>query len=100
VDSLQRDIRNGFAGYRADPGNILTITTHLVSARSNCIFARVDRDYSAVGANPRPDLATQWVGLKPTDRAKDPKGLNATQWAFVYDGFESDRSRPRDPCEN
>jgi len=100
IDGLQRDIRNRFAGYKAVPGNAKTVATQLVTTKPNCIFARVDRDYSAVGTNTLPGIAVQWIGLTLVDRIRDPQRLNPTPWAFIYDGFQSDHSQPPDPCAN
>ncbi|MDQ4069029.1 MAG: hypothetical protein M3203_06105 [Actinomycetota bacterium] len=97
IDSYQLEIRQGLRGYRKDPGNILTQVRELITARPNCIFARVERDRSAVAANPPPNTFV-WVGLRPLDPLRDPMGYNTTGWAYVYDGFPPDRSRPEDPC--
>ena len=49
IDGFQRDMRNGFPGYRPEPGNRFTAVTQMITATPACIFARVSRDYSAVG---------------------------------------------------
>ena len=100
IDGFQRDIRNGFAGYRPSPGNRVTAASRLISARSMCIFAEVSRDYSAVGTNTLPNVGSQWVALTPLEPSRDPHAYNPTRWAFVYDGFPSDRSQPSNPCAN
>ncbi len=99
IDGLQLDIREGFRAYRPEPGNNVTLVRELITARPDCIFARVDRDRSAVGVKPPPNVSVEWVALRPLDRARDPAGYNATGWAYVYDGFPPDRSRPADPCK-
>lgn len=98
IDGLQRDVRNHFIDYRLPPGNAVTVTTQLITSRQTCIFAQVSRDYSTVGTNPLPNLDVQWIGLKPINYDRDPGHLNPTQWTFVYDGFQSDRSQPPNPC--
>jgi len=98
IDGAQRDLRNGFANIRPNPGNKLTKVTELITATPACIFGRVRRDYSLVSTNTLPGLEDQWVGLKPIDPSRDRNRYNPTPWVFVYDGFPKDRSRPPDPC--
>ncbi len=97
IDSFESDMRNNFAGYRSAPGNKVSRVTQLITVRSNCIFAQVTRDYSAVGINSS-SSDIQWIALRPVDRARDPQGYNQTNWAFAYEGFTESRNRPRDPC--
>jgi hypothetical protein len=98
LDGYQRDIREGFKSYAPEPGNKTSVVSQLLSVKSNCIFAQVRRDYSQVGTNPTIQLDTQWVALKPLDTSRDPNRYNPTAWAFIYDGFQPDRSQPADPC--
>lgn len=98
IDGYQRDIRDQFRAYRSPPGNRQSIVGRIISAKQTCVFVEIRRDYSAVGANPLPELATQWVGLKTLDRSRDPSGYNPTPWTLTYDGFPADRSQPSDPC--
>ena len=98
IDGYQRDIREGFKSYLANPGDKVSTVNEFISARPSCIFVRVHRDYSSVGTNPVSQLEIQWVGLRPLDSSRDPKGYNVTRWAYVYDGFTQDRLRPVDPC--
>lgn len=98
IDTFQSDMRRGFSGYKLDPGNQITIVNQLLTARKDCIFARVTRDYSAVGPGASSISDKNWVGLIPLDRSRDPKGYNQTQWSLSYDGFPPDRSQPADPC--
>jgi hypothetical protein len=99
IDGYQRDIRDGFASYKPVPGNKVSTVSQLITAQQSCIFVRVDRDYSNVRISPRAELDTQWVALKPNDVSRDPHRYNPTPWAYVYDGFQQDRSRPPNPCE-
>lgn len=98
IDSFQSDIRRNFAGYSATPGNQVTTVVQLLSRDSTCIFARVRRDYSAIGPGASTTSDQNWVALKPLDESRDPGGYNATSWALVYDGFPEDRSEPSNPC--
>ncbi len=97
IDSFQTDARKSFSQYRPNPGNKMTTVDHLISAATNCIFAKVTRDYSAVAANPSAP-ETQWIALKPVSSTHDPKGYNATTWALIYDGYAPNRLPPSDPC--
>jgi hypothetical protein len=97
LDGLQIDLRGGFKDYRSDIGNRSSIVTQLVSARSDCVFAQVRRDYSAVGTNTSGVVNPQWVALKRLDQQSSSQ-YNPTPWGITYDGFTRDRSRPRDPC--
>lgn len=96
--NFQRDIFNDFTMYRQNPGNKKTVVTSLITARPNCIFAEVSRDFSAVGANPDPNLSRQWTALVPANRNKDVGYYNPTPWMLTYDGFREDLSQPPDPC--
>lgn len=71
--------------------------TELVTGGTSCIFAKVRREYSAVGNNPGPAVDPQWIALRPLSRGEFEK-YNPTGWAYVYDGYEEDLSRPRNPC--
>jgi hypothetical protein len=97
-DGLRQDAKEGVAGARSQPGNQATTVSKLISVRTDCIFAEVRRDFSAVVDRPDPEQAVLWVGLKPLDPSRDPKGLNPTPWMYVYDGFPADHTQPQDPC--
>ncbi len=84
--------------FRPEPGNQVTTVSELISAAADCIFAHVQRDFSAVVLEPNSELGDQWVGLKRLDPKRDPGGVNPTGWMYVYEGFAPDRRRPSDPC--
>ncbi|MCA1675689.1 MAG: hypothetical protein LC799_27090, partial [Actinobacteria bacterium] len=67
IDGFQRDIRENFNGYKGNPGNKVSVVSDLITATPTCIFARVQRDYSAVSANPSALRNPQWVGLRPLE---------------------------------
>lgn len=98
IDGYQRDIRESFKSYKTNPGNKTSTVSRLISAQPTCVFVQVKRDYTSVGISPIVDLDIQWVGLKLLDPARDPNRYNPTPWAYIYDGFPSDRSQPPDPC--
>lgn len=98
IDSFQSDIRRNFAGYSATPGNEVTTVVQLLSRNPTCIFARVRRDYSAIGPGASTTSDQNWVALKPLDKSRDAGGYNTTSWALFYDGFPEDRSEPPNPC--
>lgn len=98
LDSFQDDIRNGFRTYRPEPGNKRTSVTEMISASQACIFVKVLRDFSQVGNGTGDMTSVTWVGLKPRDPTRDRWGYNPTPWAILVDGFQEDRSQPRNPC--
>ena len=98
IDGLEADVRERFTSYQPIPGNVASNVSKLITGRSDCVFAQVQRDYSKVGVRPSQETSMQWVALKPLNRLRDPRGLNPTYWAFTYDGVPRDRSQPQDPC--
>jgi ABC-type Fe3+-hydroxamate transport system substrate-binding protein len=98
IDLLQDDVFSGFAGYKPNPGNHVSIVSDLITVARSCLFAKISRDYSAVSMSPTPASTTLWVGLRPTTPSDDPSHYNKTGWGYVYEGFRSDRSAPNNPC--
>lgn len=98
LSGFQADMRQNFAGYGPNPGNKRSTVTKIISATPSCIFVRVERDYTGVSPGAFATADVQWVGLKPLDASRDPRGLNQTGWAFFYEGFPPDRSEPKDQC--
>ena len=97
VEAIEEEMRKSFSGYKPNPGNRSSTVTRVVTAQSNCIFVRVQRDYSAMSPQPNPS-DPQWVALKPLERVRDFLGYNPTPWAMTYDGLTPDRSQPNNPC--
>ncbi len=79
-------IREGFVPARADPGDVVLTVTRLVRTTPECILAVVTQDNSAVVVPGEERLVEYWVGLVPTDLAKDPFGYNPTGWAYQLKG--------------
>ena len=98
VTLLEFHMRDGFREYKRNPGNRITTVKDLISVRPTCIWARVERDFSAVDANPGIAVNPQWVALMALDSSRDPKQYNPTPWAAHYDGFARDRSDPPNQC--
>ena len=98
IDSFQQDLRSGMPGYKPEPGNKVSVVTRIITARANCIFTEVRRDYTAVSVSPLASLTMQWIAIRPLDPTRDPKGYNTTRWAYIYEGFPADHSQPADPC--
>ena len=98
IDSYQRDLRSNLTGYRPEPGNLVSVVTQMITARANCIFVQVRRDYSTVSTRPLASLEIQWIGLQPLDPSRDPYGYNPTRWVYIYEGFPPDHSQPPNPC--
>ena len=98
IDLFQSAIRKNFAGYNAEPGNQLSTVSELLTNRNECIFARVRRDYSAIGPGATATSDKNWVALRRLDGSRDPSGYNRVGWAFAYEGFAPNRTQPADPC--
>ncbi len=98
IDAFRADVADGMAGYKAVPGNRVTTVSRLVTISPICIFAEVVRDYSPVteGLPPRP--ARLYVILVTKYEEDDPRRLNPTPWAMLYDGVQADGSQPEDVC--
>ena len=92
--SLQHSLRDGFRGFRENPGNKRSSVTNLFAATSNCVFVQVERDYSDVGLHDDNQPSTEWIVLKPLDPAQDPKSYNPTPWAFASEGVEPPSQPP------
>jgi len=98
IDALKVDVGRGLAGYRSSPGNRLTVVSRVITARRDCVFAEVKRDYSPISSGPAQPPATLYVILVPKNPADDPKGHNPTPWAMLYDGVQDDGSQPENVC--
>lgn len=98
IDGLQEDMRTGFANYRPNPGNQRSVVVDLLRTGRQCVFAKIHRDYSAVGIRLDPSVATQWVALVPVKPSDDPDHRNPTGWGYVYEGFQRGFVAPSDPC--
>ena len=80
------------------PGDKHTTVDTVISSSSACIFASVDRDYSAFVGKPSP-VGREWVALRPLSVGVDPNGYNGTNWAYVYEGFGPNHQPPgTSPC--
>ncbi len=97
-DLLAADLQSGLSNFKPVPGNQRTVVSELISSSPSCIFARVERDYSAVAVTPNRALDVQWVVLRPLDPSQDPSNYNPTPWVYVYDGFQRDRTAPPNQC--
>lgn len=98
IDAFRADVAQGLTGYKNPPGNRVTTVTRLITLSSICVFAEVARDYAPVAAGPAPRPSSLYVVLVAKNGADDPKQLNPTPWAMLYDGVQDDRSQPEDIC--
>ncbi len=98
IDALKADVAAGLTRYRSTPGNRLTVVSRLIGATSECVFAEVRRDYSPISPGPAQPLAKLYVILVTKHSTDDPKGLNPTGWAMLYDGVQADGSEPENVC--
>ncbi|HEX2118374.1 MAG TPA: hypothetical protein VHF91_04255 [Acidimicrobiales bacterium] len=98
IDAFRTDVANGLAGYKAVPGNRVTTVARLITVSPICIFAEVVRDYGPVAEGPPPTPAGLYVILVTKHEGDDPRQLNPTPWAMLYDGVQVDGSQPEDVC--
>ena len=98
IDAFRADLADGLTGYRATPGSRVTTVARLITVSPICVFAEVSRDYSPLteGAAPRP--RSLYVILVTKHEADDPRRLNPTPWAMLYDGVQADGTEPEDVC--
>jgi hypothetical protein len=98
IDAFRADVDSGLVGYKTNPGNRVTTVSRLITASPICMFVEVQRDYSplAVGLSSKP--STLYVVLVNKTDADDPKHLNPTPWAMIYDGVQDDGTQPDDIC--
>jgi len=96
VDSYQEDLLRQLQGIRANPGDRKTTVIDLLSVDSDCVFAKVSTDASAVALTPNATYI-QWVGLVPANN-QAAKELNPTSWGILYEGSTPDLTAPSDPC--
>lgn len=95
LESLRQDPQ--LTNVRPDAGARVTTAERIIAASRSCIWLAVRRDRSGVNVDPGPSR-TEYVELRPVDRANDPGGFNRTPWAIVDDGRTEDDSEPANPC--
>lgn len=101
LDSIQYTLRTGLDGFLPNPGNVKTVVVEMLSAKSSCIYVKVDRDASAVARNANPSFRTQWVALRRLDPSADRNSYNDTGWGYQLNGgaFGASPTAPdKDPC--
>lgn len=100
IDSFQRDLREGLAGYRLPtPGDLRTSVAEMLSTSSSCIFVKATRDYTAISTNTSLTDDPLWIAIRPLDTSRDPAGHNTVGWAYLYEGFERGFREPTpSPC--
>jgi hypothetical protein len=77
--SLQGVINN----VRANPGDLKTTVSRLITASENCIFVQTKTDFSQAFIHPTPQPASEYYELAPKQSGDDPGNLNPTPWAFA-----------------
>jgi hypothetical protein len=97
--SIQNDLRQHFAGYRENPGNIRSSVDEAVTISPSCVFVRISRDYSGVVTKADQTPSIEWIGLKPRNSAGDPNHYNPTPWMVAVEGLQSDGTPPPNPCD-
>lgn len=100
IDAFRADVDSGLAGLKNPPGNRVTKVSRLITVSSICVFAEVLRDYGPATAGAAPPPASMYVVLVTKDEADDPRQLNPTPWALLYDGVQVDGAQPEDVCRS
>ena len=98
IDAFRADVANGLVGVKNPPGNRVTTVSRLITVSPICIFVEVTRDYAPVTAGAAPRPASLYVVLVTKSEGDDPRELNPTPWAMLYDGVQVDGSQPEDVC--
>lgn len=98
IDAFRSDVADGLVGFKNPPGNRVTTVTRLITASPICVFAEVARDYSPATEGMASRPAKMYVVLVTKSAVDDPKQLNPTPWALLYDGVQADGSQPEDIC--
>lgn len=98
IDAFRADVANGLVGVKNPPGNRVTTVSRLITVSPICIFVEVTRDYAPVTAGAAPRPASLYVVLVTKSEGDDPRQLNPTPWAMLYDGVQVDGSQPEDVC--
>ncbi|HEX2047984.1 MAG TPA: hypothetical protein VHF27_09475 [Acidimicrobiales bacterium] len=98
IDAFRADLASGLARYEDVPGNRVTTVSRLITYFPMCVFAEVRRDYSPITQGPALKPASLYVILVPKHEDDDPRRLNPTPWAMLYDGVQEDGSPPDDVC--
>lgn len=90
-------VNEGVTGFREPPGDRRTTLERIASARSDCVFAAVKRDYTEVTGSAGVGRIS-YLELRPLDRERDKFRHNPTPWMIATDGYNPDGSIPDDPC--
>lgn len=98
IDAFRADVANGLVGYRNPPGDRVTTVSRLVTVSPICVFVEVSRDYGPIAEGPPPPPSSLYVVLVTKFETDDPRQLNPTPWAMLYDGVQADGSEPEDIC--
>ena len=99
LDSISRGLARGLPGHLPVTGQQLTVLEAVLSAAPDCIYARINRDYSQMITSTELNGKPQWVAIRPLDLLRDPYRYNRVGWAYYYEGYQLGFEPPRtDPC--
>lgn len=100
VNSLLEASSAGFKGFKADLRPATADVANLHDVSSQCIFAEVSFDNSALLQDPQPlpDNVRGFVRLVPSSDAQRASGHNATAWVIDSLPATEDGSVPADRC--
>jgi hypothetical protein len=85
------------AALRQPIGDRVTTIAELFTATPECVFARVEQDFSPITSDP-PDQGERYLLLFPVDATQDPSGTNPTSWRIQDRGVAPAGVEPGDPC--
>ncbi len=85
---------------RADelsPGALRHDVQAVLGKSEDCVFFRVERDFSETTTNEAPTSLT-YLGITPKLETDDPEHLNPTAWMLFNDSISLDGPETRNPC--
>jgi hypothetical protein len=90
-------LSKGATGFKPVPGDRVTAVRSVLSARPDCVYLGVTRDYSQIVAVPG-SPTNEYISLRPADHSRDQFELNPTPWMLTFEGENRDGSVPPNPC--
>ena len=79
------------------PGKLKHEVQEVLGKSPDCIFAKVERDFSQTTTRNAPPSIT-YLGITSKDATDDPDNLNPTAWMLFNDSISLDGPETRNPC--
>ena len=80
------------------PGALVHDVQEVLGKSDDCVFVRVERDFSGTTSNDAPPSST-YLGITPKIEGDDPESLNPTAWMIFNDSISPDGPETRNPCD-